>query len=105
MLIAVIVGPRFIAALRRYNVGQQIREEGPARHIVKQGTPIMGGLLILVATLVPFFALSLYTIPGLTILFLTGACGLIGFLDDYISCANGDRSGSAAAGSSCCCCS
>jgi phospho-N-acetylmuramoyl-pentapeptide-transferase len=84
MLIAVLVGPRFIDALRRNSVGQQIREEGPARHIVKQGTPTMGGMLILVAALIPFFALSLYTIPGLTILFLAGACAMIGFLDDYI---------------------
>ena len=47
MVIAIVIGPTFIDWLRRTGVGQQIREEGPARHIVKQGTPTMGGLLIL----------------------------------------------------------
>jgi phospho-N-acetylmuramoyl-pentapeptide-transferase len=84
MVIAVAVGPQFIAWLRRRGIGQQIRAEGPAGHIVKQGTPTMGGLLILVAALVPAFALSLYTIPGITILLATIACALIGFADDFL---------------------
>jgi phospho-N-acetylmuramoyl-pentapeptide-transferase len=84
MVIAVAVGPQFIAWLRRRGIGQQIRAEGPAGHIVKQGTPTMGGLLILVAALVPGFALSLYTIPGITILLATIACALIGFADDFL---------------------
>ncbi len=44
----------------------------------------MGGLLILVAALVPALAVSLYTIPGVTILLATLACALIGFSDDYL---------------------
>ena len=84
MVIAVVIGPKFIEALRARRVGQQIRAEGPAGHIVKQGTPTMGGLLILVAAVVPFLALSVYTLPGLTVLFATIGCGLIGFLDDYL---------------------
>jgi phospho-N-acetylmuramoyl-pentapeptide-transferase len=84
MVIAVAVGPQFIAWLRRRGIGQQIRAEGPAGHIVKQGTPTMGGLLILVAALVPAFALSLYTVPGITILLATIACALIGFADDFL---------------------
>ena len=43
MVVAIVIGPTFIEWLRRAGVGQQIREEGPARHIVKQGTPTMGG--------------------------------------------------------------
>ena len=43
MVIAVAVGPQFIAWLRRQSIGQQIREEGPAGHVVKAGTPTMGG--------------------------------------------------------------
>ena len=54
MVIAIVIGPTFIEWLRRTGVGQQIREEGPARHIVKQGTPTMGGLLILATAVVPF---------------------------------------------------
>ena len=84
MVIAVAVGPQFIEWLRRQSIGQQIREEGPARHAVKQGTPTMGGLLILVAAFVPALIVSLYTIPGVTILLATLGCGLIGFADDFL---------------------
>ena len=44
----------------------------------------MGGLLILLCAVLPFLALSQYTLPALTVLFLTVSCGAIGFLDDYI---------------------
>ena len=50
MVIAVAVGPQFIEWLRRRSIGQQIRAEGPAHHMAKQGTPTMGGLLIIVAS-------------------------------------------------------
>ena len=84
MVLSVVIGPKFIAFLRRNELGQPIREEGPAGHVVKQGTPVMGGLLILLCALLPFFALSKYTLPALTVLFLTVACGAIGFTDDFI---------------------
>ena len=84
MVIAIVIGPTFIEWLRRTGVGQQIREEGPARHIVKQGTPTMGGLLILATAIAPFLVLSLYTIPGLALLGMTLGCAAIGFADDYL---------------------
>jgi len=84
MVIAVAVGPTFIEWLRRQAIGQQIREELPAEHKVKQGTPTMGGLLILIAALTPALAVSLYTIPGITILLATLACALLGFADDFL---------------------
>jgi len=84
MVIAVVVGPQFIRWLRKQSIGQHIREEMPAGHAVKQGTPTMGGLLILVAAVAPFLAVSLYTIPGVTVLLATLACALIGFGDDYL---------------------
>jgi phospho-N-acetylmuramoyl-pentapeptide-transferase len=84
MLISILVGPRFIAFLRRHEFGQMIREEGPERHVTKQGTPIMGGLLVLGTATTAFLALSVYTVPALTVLFVTLACGLVGFLDDFI---------------------
>ncbi len=84
MVIAIVIGPTFIEWLRRTGVGQQIREEGPARHIVKQGTPTMGGLLILATAIAPFLLLSLYTIPGLALLGMTLGCAAIGFADDYL---------------------
>jgi len=84
MVISIVIGPKFIEFLRRNELGQQIREEGPAGHVVKQGTPVMGGLLILLCALLPFLALSQYTLPALTVLFLTVGCGAIGFLDDFV---------------------
>jgi phospho-N-acetylmuramoyl-pentapeptide-transferase len=83
MIIALLSGPTFIAFLRRNEFGQHIREEGPKRHLEKQGTPTMGGLLILIAATIAFLPLSDFTVPALTILGTTLACGAIGFLDDY----------------------
>ncbi len=84
MVAAVVIGPRFIDVLRTRDLGQQIRAEGPATHVVKQGTPTMGGLLILASAVIPFLALSQYTPEGLTVLFIVLACALIGFTDDYL---------------------
>jgi phospho-N-acetylmuramoyl-pentapeptide-transferase len=84
MVVAVVIGPKFIELLRARNLGQQIRAEGPQTHIVKQGTPTMGGLLILASAVVPFLFLSQYTAEGLTVLFIVLGCALIGFTDDYL---------------------
>src|SRR5947207_10475286 len=84
MVVSIIVGPKFIAFLRRNEFGQHIREEGPEAHRLKQGTPTMGGLLILVVATVAFLAVSKYKVPALTVLFVTLGCGAIGFLDDFI---------------------
>jgi phospho-N-acetylmuramoyl-pentapeptide-transferase len=83
-VISIAAGPRFIEFLRRKELGQQIREEGPERHVLKQGTPTAGGILILIAASLAFFALSKYKLTGLTVLFVTLGCGTIGFLDDFI---------------------
>ncbi len=48
MVISIVAGPKFIEFLRRNEFGQQIREEGPQGHVIKQGTPAMGGLLIMI---------------------------------------------------------
>ena len=85
MVISIIAGPRFIEFLRRKEFGQFVREEGPAGHIeTKQGTPVMGGVLILLSSAVAFLALSRYEVPALTVFFITVGCGLIGFVDDFI---------------------
>ena len=47
MVISIVAGPKFIDFLRRNEFGQQIREDGPQGHVVKRGTPAMGGLLII----------------------------------------------------------
>ena len=84
MVIAIILGPRFIAFMRRREYGQHIREEGPKHHAVKQGTPVMGGVLIMLAASAGFLAMSRYTLPALTVFGVTLACAGIGFLDDFI---------------------
>jgi phospho-N-acetylmuramoyl-pentapeptide-transferase len=84
MAISILAGPKFIAFLRREEYGQQIREEGPAGHHLKQGTPTMGGLLIVLSMIAPFLVLSRYTQAGLTVFFVTLACGAIGFADDFM---------------------
>jgi phospho-N-acetylmuramoyl-pentapeptide-transferase len=84
MVAGVVTGPRFIEMLRARNFGQQIRAEGPATHIVKQGTPTMGGLLVIASAVIPFLFLSQYTAEAMTVLFIILGCALIGFTDDYL---------------------
>ena len=84
LIVSILVGPRFIEFLRRNEFGQHIREDGPEHHLSKQGTPTMGGLLILFAATVAFLPVTHYTLRGLTVLFALLACGSIGFLDDFI---------------------
>ncbi|MGH3132417.1 MAG: phospho-N-acetylmuramoyl-pentapeptide-transferase, partial [Gaiellaceae bacterium] len=89
MVAAVVIGPKFIETLRARNLGQQIRAEGPAAHVVKQGTPTMGGLLIVGSAVIPFLALSQYRAEALTVLFITLGCAAIGFADDYLKLRQG----------------
>jgi phospho-N-acetylmuramoyl-pentapeptide-transferase len=83
LLICVFVGPRFIDYLRLREFGQQIREEGPAGHQGKAGTPTMGGLAVLLAVLVPFLILSDYRQASLAVLGTTVAMAALGFADDW----------------------
>jgi phospho-N-acetylmuramoyl-pentapeptide-transferase len=84
MVISIVAGPRFISFLRLREYGQQVRAEGPAGHVVKQGTPTMGGLLILFSAAVPYLILSNYSTPALTVFFCMVGCGTVGFLDDFV---------------------
>jgi phospho-N-acetylmuramoyl-pentapeptide-transferase len=84
MVVSIVVGPKFIEFLRRHELGQFIREEGPERHLAKQGTPTMGGLLIVFGAGIAFLALSRYTAEALTVAFAALACGAVGFADDYL---------------------
>ncbi len=80
------LGPKFIAWLRRNEVGQFVRPAGliPEGHAEKQGTPTMGGLLILLSTTLPFVILSSRSTEAMLVLFATLACGAIGFVDDFM---------------------
>jgi phospho-N-acetylmuramoyl-pentapeptide-transferase len=85
LLIAFVVGPFIVARLQALKVGQIVRTDGPATHLGKRGTPTMGGLIILLATIVPtvlwarldnrFVLVALLAIVWM---------GAIGFVDDYL---------------------
>ena len=85
MLISLLFGRKLIDALKKWNIGQQIREEGPQAHIAKRDTPTMGGLLIIgsviISTLLWARLSGLYV--WITVL-ATLAFGAVGFADDYI---------------------
>ena len=85
LLIALLIGPWMIRRLSRYQIGQVVRDDGPATHFKKAGTPTMGGLLILVA-----IAVSTLLWADLSnryvwiVLGVTTAFGVVGFYDDYL---------------------
>src|SRR5215813_3045327 len=85
MLIALLFGRRVIEWLKKWNIGQQIREEGPQAHISKRDTPTMGGLLIIAAVIIS--TLLWAKLSGLYIwitILATLGFGAVGFIDDYI---------------------
>lgn len=84
MLICLFLSPRFIVFLRGREFGQHIREEGPAGHQTKAGTPTMGGLIIFTAIIVPFLVLSDHRVAAMTVFFVALGCAALGFADDYI---------------------
>jgi phospho-N-acetylmuramoyl-pentapeptide-transferase len=83
--LSLIIGPSMIAKLSRYQIGQVVRDDGPATHLPKAGTPTMGGALILVTTLVSTLLWAeLSNRLVWTVLGVTFAFGFIGFYDDYL---------------------
>jgi phospho-N-acetylmuramoyl-pentapeptide-transferase len=84
LLVTIIVGPWMIRRLRSMQIGQHIREDGPQSHLKKEGTPTMGGLLIITASVVPtlLFANLTNLYVWVALLGMLGY-GAIGFLDDY----------------------
>ena len=85
MLLAFVLSPWFIRELRRKQIGQVVREDGPASHKIKSGTPTMGGALILLSVLLPTI---LWCDPRNVFVWATTAVtagyGVIGYLDDYL---------------------
>ena len=85
MLISLLFGGRLVEALKKWNIGQQIREEGPQAHMAKRDTPTMGGLLIIASVIIS--TLMWARLNGLYIwitILATLGFGAIGFADDYI---------------------
>ena len=84
LVIGLLTGPRFIRLLQKRGIGQNIREAGPERHSIKQGTPTMGGVLILVAALIPYLIFAGKHWDSLVVIILTYGSGAIGFTDDLL---------------------
>lgn len=89
LVIALLGTPLFIRFLVRRQYGQFIRQDGPTAHFTKRGTPTMGGVVIIGATLLGFAGSSIVTgntpsASALLLLFLMTGLGFVGFLDDYI---------------------
>src|SRR6516225_8982322 len=85
LAISVLLGPWLIRKLREFQIGQVIRQEGPTSHKPKAGTPTMGGLLILTASLVPTLLWADLTNVDVWIaVTATAGFGAIGFADDYL---------------------
>lgn len=98
MVFSFTAGPWMIRRLTFHQIGQQIRDDGPESHLVKAGTPTMGGTLILVTVLVSTLLWSDLTNQYVWIaLLVTAAFGVIGFVDDYRKLKYGNSLGLAAA--------
>jgi len=94
LLVSLLLGPRLIARLQQFQIGQEIRKEGPSSHQSKQGTPTMGGLLIITAVVLPTLLWadlrSKYMWVAVIAIVLFGA---IGFVDDYLKVARKHNQG------------
>jgi len=83
LLICIFLSPKFIEFLRNREFGQHIREDGPAGHHQKAGTPTMGGIIIFVAVSAAFLILSNFEWRSVGVFGAAIACALLGFADDY----------------------
>jgi phospho-N-acetylmuramoyl-pentapeptide-transferase len=85
LLISFIFGPAVIRKLKELKVGQQVRCDGPETHLCKAGTPTMGGILILMAVVVPTLLWSdLKNVYVWLVIAATLSFGAVGFYDDYL---------------------
>ena len=89
ILLSFILTPTLIRILAKRGVGQMIRDDGPQTHHVKRGTPTMGGIVLILSTIIAYFASHLFTGTGVTasailVMALIVGLGLIGLLDDLL---------------------
>ena len=94
LFICLILGPWLIRRLRQYQIGQQIRVDGPSSHQRKAGTPTMGGILILIGILIPTLLWGNLSMPNTwVVLIATLLFGLLGLWDDYMKISQKQSSG------------
>ncbi len=84
VVLCMLIGPAYIRLLKRMQMGQAIREDGPKSHLAKKGTPTMGGGLILIAIILPTLLWADLTNKNVWIAMLVTLCfGVVGYIDDY----------------------
>lgn len=85
LLISFIVGPLILKILKKYHVGEVIRENGPKSHLAKKGIPTMGGIIILISVIIPILLWANLKNTYINLIMLSTVwMGAIGFLDDYL---------------------
>ncbi len=85
LLISFILGPVVIRLLKKHQIGEEIREEGPETHKAKAGTPTMGGIIVLGAVIIPTVLWArLDNLYVQLVLLATIWMGIVGFIDDYL---------------------
>ena len=85
LLISFLLGPKIIRTLQLHQIGEMIRKNGPHTHYLKQGTPTMGGIIIILSIILPSILWSrLDNIYSWIIIIATLFMGIIGFIDDYL---------------------
>lgn len=84
LIFSLILGRILIPILKRLHAGQSIREDGPQSHLVKSGTPTIGGLIFLASVILTTLITGNLKVSVFMILFSTLAFGTVGFIDDYI---------------------
>jgi len=88
LLLSLVFGGKLIRSLKTWNIGQQIREEGPQAHMAKRGTPTMGGVLIVGSVVISTLLWAkLSSVYVWTVVIATLLFGAIGFADDYLKMA------------------
>ena len=83
-LIVIILGPIFIPMLTKFKFGQTVRDDGPKTHLQKNGTPTMGGVLIIIAILITGLTRSNISSDMVIGLICVVGFGFVGFVDDFI---------------------
>lgn len=83
-VLSIIFGKIIIPILKSLHAGQSIREDGPQSHLIKSGTPTIGGLIFLASVIVTSLITANFKVSVLMILFSTLTFGAVGFIDDYI---------------------
>jgi phospho-N-acetylmuramoyl-pentapeptide-transferase len=93
LMTSILCTPLVVIFFRQHGFGQEIRDDGPQAHLVKRGTPTMGGVVIVGSTLAGYVAVHIWTwirdepgptASGLLLLFLMVGLGVVGFIDDFI---------------------